>query len=88
MALLVRAGLSTLQVLQMATIQPARYLGWARDLGTVAPGKLADLLILDGDPLADIGNTGRIRAVVADGRFWDRTALEQLLASAASMATN
>jgi len=88
MALLVRAGLSPLQVLQMATLQPARYLGRTDELGAVAPGKLADLLILDGDPLADITNTARIRAVVADGCFLDRAALDQLLASAASIATS
>jgi len=48
-------------------------------LGTVAPGKLADLVLLDADPLADIANTTAIRAVVANGRYYDRTALDRLL---------
>jgi adenine deaminase len=48
-------------------------------LGTVAAGKLADLVLLDADPLVDITNTTTIRAVVANGRYFDRTALDQLL---------
>lgn len=49
-------------------------------LGTVAPGKLADLVLLDADPLADISNTMRIAAVIANGRLYDRAALDVLLA--------
>ena len=49
-------------------------------LGTIAPGKLADLVLLDADPLADITNTTTIRAVVANGRYVDRAALDRLLA--------
>jgi hypothetical protein len=52
-------------------------------LGTVAPGKLADLVLLDADPLADITNLTMIRAVVANGRYFDRTALDNLLAEEA-----
>jgi imidazolonepropionase-like amidohydrolase len=48
-------------------------------LGTVAAGKLADLVLLDADPLADITNTTTIRAVVANGRYFDRAALDVLL---------
>jgi imidazolonepropionase-like amidohydrolase len=49
-------------------------------LGTVAPGKLDDLVPLDADPLVDITNTTTIHAVVANGRYFDRAALAQLLA--------
>lgn len=73
--LLVEAGLTPLQVLQSATLNPARFLGRTDDLGTVEAGKLADLVLLDANPLEDIGNTRRIRAVVVDGRLLERPAL-------------
>ena len=47
--------------------------------GTVAQGKLADLVLLDADPLTDIANLTKIRAVVANGRYFDRAALDSLL---------
>lgn len=77
--LLVEAGLTPLQALKAATLIPARYLGAMDSLGTVATGKLADLVVLDGDPLEDIENTRRIRAVVADGRLYRRADLDRLL---------
>ncbi|HEX7242350.1 MAG TPA: amidohydrolase family protein, partial [Longimicrobiaceae bacterium] len=80
--LLARAGLSPLDALRTATLNPARYLGRADSLGTVAAGKLADLVLLDADPLADVRNTRRIRAVVAGGRYLDRAALDRLVAEA------
>ena len=49
------------------------------DLGTVAPGKLAGLVLLDADPLVDITNTQRIRSVVLNGRLLDRPTLDALL---------
>jgi hypothetical protein len=48
-------------------------------LGSVAERKLADLVLLDGDPLSDIRNTTRIHAIVADGRLFDRAALDKVL---------
>lgn len=81
--LLVRvAGMTPPEALRAATLTPARVLGRADSLGTVEPGKLADLVLLDADPLADIRNTRRIHAVVADGRLLDRAALDGLLAEA------
>ena len=65
--LLVESGLSPGQVLGIATINAARMVGREHDLGSVEAGKLADLVILDGDPLADIGNVHRIFRVVKDG---------------------
>jgi imidazolonepropionase-like amidohydrolase len=77
--LLVKAGLTPLQALQAATLNPARFLGRADELGTVAIGRLADLLVLDANPLEDITATRRIRAVVADGRLYRRAELDRLL---------
>jgi hypothetical protein len=75
----VEAGLSPIEALQTATRNPAQFLGRTRDLGTVAKGKLADLLLLDANPLDDIRNTRRIAAVFANGRYLDRAALDKLL---------
>ena len=76
----VAEGLTPLEALQTATLNPAKLLHGTDSLGTVAPGKLADLVLLDADPLADITNTMAIRAVVANGRYYDRDALDRLLA--------
>jgi len=65
--LLVRAGISPSHVLQAATREAAVALGRGDDLGTIEPGKFADLLIIDGDPLTDIAATRRISTVVKDG---------------------
>ena len=78
----VAEGLTTLEALQSATLNPAKMLKGTDSLGTVAPGKLADLVLLDADPLADIANTQMIHAVVANGRYFDRAALDGLLAEA------
>ena len=86
LALLVRAGLSPLDALRAATLNPARYLGAADSLGTVAPGRVADLVILDANPLADIRNTTRIHTVIANGRLIDTSERARLLARAAAEA--
>ena len=65
--LLVESGLSPRQVLSIATINAARMAGREHELGSVEPGKLADLVILDADPLADINNVYRIFRVVKGG---------------------
>jgi imidazolonepropionase-like amidohydrolase len=65
---LVRAGLSPHAALRAATYEPARYLGALDSLGTVERGRVADLVLLDANPLADIRNTRRVAAVVANGR--------------------
>lgn len=80
--LLVESGLPPLAALRAATLNPALYFGATDSLGTVAPGKLADLVLLDADPLADIRNTRKIQAVVLDGRLLDRAALDALLVAA------
>lgn len=76
--LLVRAGLSPRAALRTVTTEPARY--FATDsIGPVAPGHLADLVILDANPLADIGNVARIHTVVANGRPFDVAARQALV---------
>ena len=67
------------QSLQTATLNPARYFHEERIMGTVEPGKLADLVLLDADPLADIRNTSRIRAVIANGAYLSRAVLDARL---------
>jgi hypothetical protein len=84
LALLVDSGLTPMQALQTATLNPARYFGARAQMGTVEVGKAADLVLLDNDPLRDIHNTQSIRAVVMRGRFWDRTELDEMLKKAAS----
>jgi imidazolonepropionase-like amidohydrolase len=79
LALFQRAGLTPMQSLQTATLNPAKFMGRTADLGTVEKGKLADLVILDADPLKDIANTQKIRGVVLAGRYFDRTALDRML---------
>ena len=86
LALLVEAGLTPMQALQAATLDPARFSRQSDLLGTVERGKLADLVLLDANPLEDIGNTRRIRAVVTGGRYLPQEALRQLLAEAEAAA--
>lgn len=86
LALLVEAGLPPLEALRSATLNPARYLEATDSLGTVAPGKLADLVLLDANPLEDIRNTRRIHVVVAKGRLIDAAERERLLREAEAEA--
>ncbi len=86
LGLFVQAGLTPLQALQTATLNPARFLGRLADMGSVTAGKLADLVLLDANPLDDIGNTRRIRGVVLAGRYFDRAALDKMLEDVAAAA--
>ncbi|MGB2627434.1 MAG: amidohydrolase family protein [Candidatus Acidiferrum sp.] len=79
--LLVVAGFSPMEVLELATRRAAEFLGVDRDLGSVERGKIANLLLLDANPLTEIGNTKKVRAVIIRGRLLDRTKLDELLAS-------
>ena len=79
LALLVEAGLTPLQALQSATLNPARFFNLTRDPGTIEKGKLADLVLLDANPLRDIHNTQKINAVVVNGRLLDRETLDRML---------
>ena len=78
MQLMTDAGLTPLQVLRSATVNGAKAMRMERDAGTLAPGKLADLVILDADPLADLRNLSRIHRVIKDGQLF---APEELMRS-------
>jgi hypothetical protein len=71
LALLVESGLSPLAALQAATLTAAEALGQSESLGALEPGKLADIVVLEADPLADIHNARRVRTVVKGGRVYD-----------------
>ncbi|HEX2189451.1 MAG TPA: amidohydrolase family protein [Longimicrobiaceae bacterium] len=79
LAMLVEAvGTTPMEALQAATRNPAEYFGVQDSLGTVEPGRAADLVLLDADPLEDVRNTRAVRAVVANGVLLDRAALDRL----------
>jgi hypothetical protein len=75
---LVQSGVSPLAALQAATLNPARFFDIENDLGSIAKGKFADLLLLDRDPLEDISNTRRIVSVLSRGHYLDRQMLDNL----------
>ena len=81
MQLLVQAGFTPLEALQCATRNPAEYLGKLSEMGTLEKGKVADLVLLDANPLEDIANTQRIAGVVVAGRYLSRGDLDRLLRS-------
>ena len=64
---LVDAGLSPLEALHSATIRPAEFFSLLNSMGTIEVGKVADLVLLDADPMQDISNTRNISAVVSKG---------------------
>jgi imidazolonepropionase-like amidohydrolase len=83
---LVEAGLTPMQALQAATSGPAEFLGLSAKQGSIAPGKRADLLLLDANPLDDIHNTQKIRAVILNGKLLDRAVLDAMLKHAEQFA--
>lgn len=79
---LVRAGLSPAEALRTATIDAARFSGRTREFGSIETAKVADMILLDANPLADIRNTTKIRGLFFNGQYLDRAALDTLLAFA------
>lgn len=86
LALLVEAGLTPMQALQAATLTPARVVSRDKDLGSIETGKMADLVLLDANPLDDIRNTQRIAAVVVGGKLLRRADLDALLRQGEKLA--
>jgi imidazolonepropionase-like amidohydrolase len=80
---MVAAGFTPFQALQSGTVNPARYFGTSSATGTVASGMRADLLLLDANPLVDIGNSGRIAGVMLNGRWMSRADIDKRLAALA-----
>jgi imidazolonepropionase-like amidohydrolase len=78
--LLVSAGLSPMEALQTATLRAAEFFGVGHLFGSVEAGKIANLVLLDANPLEDIRNTQKIWGVVLRGRYLDRAQLDELLA--------
>jgi imidazolonepropionase-like amidohydrolase len=81
---LTQAGFSPLKILQMTTIDPADYLGRRDTMGTVEPGRNADLVMLDANPLENVDNLHRINAVIRAGRHYSATRLTDLKARVAT----
>ena len=75
----VEAGLTPLEALRTATANPAILFNKTAELGSVQQGKLADLVLLDGDPLVDINNTARVWAVIVNGRLVDAAERQKIL---------
>jgi len=84
--LLAEAGLSPLEALRAATSDAAKFLGHEAEFGVVANGAHADLVLLDENPLEKISNTTKISAVIREGVYLDRAALDQLLNQAKAAA--
>jgi len=76
----VAAGFTPMEALQTATLNPAKFLGIDDRLGTIEKGKLANLVLLDANPLDDIRNTQKIAAVIVNGRYLSRADLDRMLA--------
>lgn len=84
LAMFVQAGLTPKEALQAATINPAKYFHRQSSLGAIERGKIADMVLLEANPLEDIGNAKRIAAVVLNGRYLPKDSLQKMLADVAS----
>ena len=80
--LFVKGGLTPLEALQTATVNASRFLNTSDSLGSIKKGKLADLVLLDQNPLDDINNTRKISAVIMNGQVFERKELDELLKQA------
>ncbi|HSF41702.1 MAG TPA: amidohydrolase family protein [Thermoanaerobaculia bacterium] len=76
--MLAQGGMTPMEALRAATIHGAHYLGLDKDIGSIEPGKLADVVVLDANPLENIRNTDKVRTVVLNGRVYDGMTLDQL----------
>lgn len=76
--MLAQGGMSNLQALRCATLNGARYLGMDREIGSLAPGKLADLIVLDKNPLDDIRNSNSVRYTMVNGHLYDAATMNEV----------
>lgn len=79
LAYFVKAGFTPMEALQTATVNPAKFLGRLSELGTIQEGKLADLVLLNANPLEDIRNTRKIDSVILAGKYYSRANLDEML---------
>ncbi len=76
--MLAQGGLSPLQAIKSATINGAEYLGMSKEIGSLEPGKLADLIVLEENPLEDIRNTEKIKYVMQNGRLFEAETMNEI----------
>lgn len=81
-----RGGMEPVQALRTATVNPAKHLGFYNDLGSLEAGKLADMVVLDANPLDDIRNTDKIHRVVQGGRMYDPVTMNETFTGNAKKA--
>jgi imidazolonepropionase-like amidohydrolase len=72
-----QGGMSSIEALAAATIVPARALGYSDDLGSLEPGKLADLVVIDADVVADVYQSDKVDMVMLNGRLYDALTLDE-----------
>ena len=73
-----QGGMSNMEVLKTATINPATTFGMEQQLGSIKEGKLADLIVIDGDPLADIRVTDKVTYTMVNGKLFDAETMNEL----------
>jgi adenine deaminase len=76
--MLVQGGMTPLQAIRCATLNGASYLGMNYEIGSLEAGKLADLVVMDANPLDDIRNSEKIKYVMVNGRIYDSLSMNEI----------